>query len=57
MVYVNDVVQLNMRWPFGVLQYSNGLLAGSEFTYSSGGATSTATTWPMPACRRSMGRP
>jgi len=35
MVYVNDVVQLNMRWPFGVLQYSNGLLAGSEFTYSS----------------------
>ncbi len=34
-IYVNDAVQLNMRWPFGVLYYNNGLLAGSEFTYSS----------------------
>lgn len=35
-VYVNDVVQLNMRWPFGVLQYNNaGRLVGSEFVYSS----------------------
>lgn len=35
-VYVNDVVQLNMRWPFGVLQYNNaGYLVGSEFAYSS----------------------
>lgn len=35
MVYVNDAVQLNMRWPFGVLRYDNGLLTGSEFAYSS----------------------
>lgn len=35
-IYVNDVVQLNMRWPFGVLQYNNaGYLVGSEFVYSS----------------------
>lgn len=34
-VYVNDAVQLNMRWPFGVLYYDGGLLAASEFTYSS----------------------
>lgn len=35
-VYVNDVVQLDLRWPFGVLQYdSRGLLAGSEFVYDS----------------------
>ena len=35
MVYINDAVQLNMRWPFGVLLYNNGVLSGSEFTYSS----------------------
>lgn len=37
MIYVNDAVQLNLVWPFGVLRYNSaGLLEGSEFSFSSG---------------------
>lgn len=36
MVYVNDAVQLNMRWPYAALQYnSGGFLESSQFVYDS----------------------
>lgn len=36
MVYVNNAVQLNMRWPYAALQYNpGGYLESSQFVYDS----------------------
>lgn len=34
-IYLNDVLMLNMVWPNATLQYTRGLLTGSEFVYPS----------------------
>lgn len=34
-IYLNDVLMLNMVWPNVTLQYTRGLLSGSEFVYPS----------------------
>lgn len=35
-VYLNNVPQMNFYWPDAALYYTNGVLTGSQFTYSSG---------------------
>ena len=33
-VYLNNVAQLSLNWPFATLYYNNGILSASEFAYS-----------------------
>lgn len=35
-VYLTNVPQMNYYWPDAALYYNNGLLTGSQFTYSTG---------------------
>ncbi len=34
-IYLSDVPQMNLMWPNAALYYNNGMLCGSQFTYTS----------------------